>query len=345
MTPLIRAGRKAGRTMTILFSAALLSTCGFLTDDIFPRWLTYVEASVDFRSIAVAQGLGADAYIENLELAPYVIGANDYSKVLVYANGNSTSKLLLLDPESLEHIFTPPFTVGFSRALASVSNGFMCGTQVINPQNPGDAPSATPAWNSPEAKRVFRLGDPVTGYNYAVDPYPSRLGADFREYDPGMNLTANIASRNWHSAGIDTYDVLDAELVNGLSVLASRYGYQAYATSYASSSNYTDILITSVFDSAAVTQTGPFPVSENYAWLTEGGPVAFSHGDSGSDRLVRYSWGTGDFATGAQAEEIDSMDFEDQEDIKLLSFDPSGTWWFMYDRMDGRLYKLRTWWK
>ncbi len=327
--------------MTILFSAALLSTCGFLTDDIFPRWLTYVEASVDFRAIAVAQGLGEDVIIDNLEFAPYVIGTDDYSKVLVYANGNSTYKLLLLDPESLEYKFNPT-SAGFTRALASVSNGFMCGTQVIDPLNPGNIPSATPAWTSGSAVRVFRDGDPVTGLNIVVD-LNSVTTALFRQYSVAWVLGVN-GTRTFDSLA-RSYNIIDADRVNGYSVLGqSQYSPFAFASS---STNFTDFTqnATTVFDQATAIKTGPFPVSESYTWLTEGGPVAFYRGDSGSDRLVRYRWGTGDFATGAQAEEIDSMDFEDDESIKLLSFDPSGTWWYMYDRMDGRLYKLRTWWK
>mgnify|MGYP007064295391 FL=1 len=217
MTPLIRAGRKASLTVAILLSASILSTCGFLTDDIFPRWLSYVEASVDFRAIAIAQGLGEDAYLENLELAPYVTGGTDYSKVLVYANGNSVSRLLLLDTETLEHFYTPPFVAGFNRALASVSNGFMCGTQVVDPLNPGNAPSATPGWTSGSAVRVFRDGDAVTGLNIVVDQN-SVTTALFQQYSAAWGLGAN-GTRNFDGVA-GSYNVIDADRVNGYSVLS-----------------------------------------------------------------------------------------------------------------------------
>jgi len=323
--------------------AALASTCGFLTDDVFPRWLSYVEASVDFRSVAVANGLGDDPAIENMEYAPFVYGGSDYSKVLVYANGNGASKLMLLDPESLEHEVTLNST-DFNRSLASVSNGFMCGTRVVDPVNPTTILPGILTWTDSHSVRAFRVGEAITGFNYAVDPYPTSLGADFREYDSGMTLTANIASRNWDSSGIATYYVQDAEAVNGYSVLASRYGYQGYVASYSVLSDLTNNSILQVFDWVTTTVTGPFPVADQMAWLTDDGPVAYYRGDGRDDRLVRYRWGTGDFATGAQAEEIDSLKF-DTDDIAILSFDPSGAWWFIYDRLDGRLYKLRTWWK
>jgi hypothetical protein len=343
MTPLIRAGRKASLTVAVLLFASLLSTCGFLTDDIFPRWLSYVEASVDFRAIAIAQGLGEDAYIENLELAPYVIGTDDYSKVLVYANGNSVSRLLLLDTETLEHFYTPPFVAGFNRALASVSNGFMCGTQVVDPLNPGNAPSLAHGWVDAFAARVFRVGDPLTGLNFALNTNGSSSQALFEEYPTAWGAATASITRDYDTF-VNIYDSFDAAFVNGYSVLGIRQNYgNGFAASFPTSITFT--AGGTVFDSATATKTGPFPVSEGYAWLTEGGPVAFYRGDRDSDRLVRYKWGTGNFTTGVQAEEIDSLIFEDSEEIKLLSFDPSGTWWYLYDRMDGRLYKLRTWWK
>lgn len=341
MTPFLRGGGNTVRTMTILLSAALLSTCGFLTDDVFPRWLSYVEASVDFRAIAAAQGLGQDAEIANLELAPYVTGGTDYSKVLVYATGNNASRLLLLDPETLDFVFSRT-DVNFTRVLASVTGGFLCGTQVVNPADPGDALTNATAWTSANDVRVFRVGDHVTGLNYAVDPNSPQQPV-FREYSD-LWVAGAIATRSWDSAN-QGYEILDADHTNGYSVL-TRYNYSntGYAATYATDTDFTDNASFWVLDWGTATVTGPFPVSDSHAWLTEGGPVAYNRGDKGDDRLVRYEWGTGDFALGTQSTAIDSLVFED-DDVELLSFDPSGEWWYIYDRMDGRLYKLRTWWK
>jgi len=350
MTRLIRASGKAARMLTILLSVLMLSTCGFLTDDVFPRWLSYVEASIDFRSILIDQGLGADADVENLELASYVIGTDDYSKELVYVSGNGAASLILLDPSDLsfKHARLDDPLLNFNRNLASVTKGFLCGNDVIDPTSatyPIHGNFIT-GWNNPSTVRMFRVGDPITGFNYAVDEYGTSMGADFRQYDDTWLITVNIASRTWDSA-FQMYHLLDSENVNGYSVLAQRNDYgTAYAASYPLFFDFTDNAAMSVFDwGGTTTVTGPFPVSESYAWLTEGGPVAFHRGDNGNDRLIRYAWGTGDFALGTQSTEIDSMAFDNDEDIRLLSFDPSGTWWFLYDRMDGKLYKLRTWWK
>ncbi|MDX9959051.1 MAG: hypothetical protein RBT68_11475, partial [Spirochaetia bacterium] len=116
---------------------------------------------------------------------------------------------------------------------------------------------------------------------------------------------------------------------------------QGYAASFASAGDFT--AGGTVFDLALAVKTGPFPVADDRAWLTAGGPVAFERADKDS-RLVRYKYGTGNFATGAKAEELDSIIFND-DDYRILSFDSSGKWWFVYDYYSGSLYKLRTWWK
>ena len=329
---------------TALVTATMLSTCGFLTSDTFPRWLSYVEASVDFRAIAVAQGLGSDAYIENLEFAPYLTGGTDYSKVLVFATGNGTSRLILLDPDKLSFSFAASDST-FGRSLASVVGGFMSGTAVL------EAISSShpiighfPNWTESSSVKVFRFGDELTGYHYASDQFPTHVGADFREYDSSWSVTANIASRNWDSLS-RTYQLLDSEAVNGMSVLARRSDNgEAYSASFPTANDFTHNTILRVFDDilGIATITGPFPVADDKAWLTADGPIAYYRDKN--NRIIRYRWGTGDFATGARAEELDSLLFDD-DDMQLLSFDPSGTWWFVYDKLSGRLYKLRTWWK
>ena len=320
-----------------LFIVATFSTCDFLTADIFPRWLSYVEASVDFRGILVDQGLGADASIENLEFAPYVTGANDYSKVLVFAVGNGTKRLILLDPENLAFV-EAKYDANMNRVLASVTGSFFCGQTSISPLT--YAVSAGPPWMTGNIGiRVFRVGDPVTGLNYAV--VPGVNNALFTEYDDTLTAVPTHSITGTYDLAGNPYNLLDADFTSNYSLLARR---QDNSNGYAASLTTGTLFTTSnpVFDFAVV-KTGPFPVADDMAWLTEGGPVAYYRGDKGVNRLVRYEWGTGDFTLGTPSTEADSLPF-DSNDMRILSFDPTGTWWFIYDRLDGRLYKLRTWW-
>jgi hypothetical protein len=187
--------------------------------------------------------------------------------------------------------------------------------------------------------RLFRVGIAPAGQNYAVQQ-TSSTQAVFANYDvdwtPGTSVTRNLDSSS------NDYNILDADFVQGYTVLGRRsYGDSGYTASFASALDFT--AGGTVFDSALAVKTGPFPVADDRAWLTAGGPVAFDRSDRVS-RLVRYQYGTGNFATGTTATELDSISI-DEDDIKVLSFDPSGKWWFIYDRYSGRLYKLRTWWK
>ncbi len=261
--------------------------------------------------------------------------------MLVFATGNSAARLLLLEPETLEHSFTPPPLTFFNRTLASVSNGFLCGTQIVDPQNPGNAPSASPAWTNATSVRVFRVGNPGTGLNYVVDP-TSSLVAEFEEYPSAWGAATESISRNFDSV-VGNYSLLDADHTNGYSVLARRHSDgQGYAASFPAAGDFW--AGGTVFDSATAVRTGPFPLADDQTWLTADGPVAYYRADKGVNRIVRYEWGTGDFTLGTPSTETDSLIF-DEDDIRILSFDPTGTWWFIYDRVSGRLYKLRTWWK
>lgn len=342
--------RRAGAAAIALLCLSFLSTCDFLTSDIFPSWLSYVDASVDLRSILKAQGLGDLAVPDTAEYAAWVFGGTDYSKVLVFGAGNGTNRLIILDAATLAFKKSLSDT-GFSRSLAPNANGFLCGSVSVSALDLTTITSAH-VWSNAYSVRVFHVGIGAVGLNYAVDPN-SNQQALFQEYSHDWTTQNHSVTRNFDSLA-DTYEFLDADYVNGYSVLGRRQNdpYLGFVTSFSLSS---DIWPGgTVFDIVGPVQTGPFPVSESWAWLTEGGPVAFVRGNNGSDRLVRYRYGTGEFSSGTfgdfaggytTSEVIDSVSIGDDDEISVLSFDPSGTWWFLYNRRTGILYKLRTWWK
>jgi len=341
--------------LVLLLVVLSLSTCVPWWLDMFPSWYSYVEASVDLRAIMVHQGLGDLAVPFNVEYAPYILGANDYSKVVVAAAGNGTKRLLLLDPYNLEFRHAA-FDGGFDRSLGSVAHGFLSGSRIVDPANPTII-IPSPGWTNPSAVRVYRVGIGATGTNYAVD-VQSSTQLIFTEYNHDFSVGAHL-NRDIDSIGTIGYDLIDADYANGYSVLV-KYRNDIdglwYASAYSEPTNAGFFTVDDIFDTPTDPpyQTGPFPVSDEWAWLTEAGPVAFVRGkDGGSDRLVRYRYGTGsfdlsfgDFSLGfSPSEEIDSIPFEEDEEMQALSFDPSGKWWFAYNWRTGILYKLRTWWE
>lgn len=339
--------RRAAAAALALFCMCFLSTCDFLTADIFPSWFSYVEARVDLRSIMKANGLGELSTLEAVEWAPFVYLGTDYSKVLVFAVGNGSNRVLLLsDSLKLQHVV--PFNTFFGRTLASAVGGFVCGERNISPLD-YSVSGPPPDWVSPESAKIFREGIAPTGLNYVVDQLSSNQ-ARFQEYDLDWTLIPGHDNPRLFDGPGNSYYCLDADLVNGYSVLAQVQSQEyGFATSFPSSADFW--AAGSVFDFNAMWTTGPFRISDGQAWLTSGGPVAFVRGDRDTDRLVRYRWGTGgfttwfDWGTAVEAEVVDSIPFDSDDEVRVLSFDASGTWWFAYDRRTGYLYKLRTWWK
>lgn len=337
--------RRASVAALALFCAGFLSTCDFLTADIFPSWFSYVEARVDVRSIMKANGLGELAEVVTVEYTPYVDGSVDYSAVLVFAAGNGTRRLLVLNADNLAYRDALNHT-NINESVGAAAGNFRCGDALVSPIDLNIVPAPT-AWTNPDTQ-IFRTA--VGGVNYVVRPNSSSQ-ALFEEYTmawiAGPSVTRNYDTPN------NFYNFQDADYVNGWSVLATRqYTSYGFATSFATAGDF--YAGGTVFDNVTALQTGPFRSDENGAWLTSGGPVAINRGDRRTDRLVRYKWGTGgfttffgDFSSGNfwTSEELDSIPFDDDEELRVLSFEPSGRWWFAYDRRTGYLYKLRTWWK
>jgi hypothetical protein len=346
-------GRRASAAALALFCAGFLSTCDFLTADIFPSWFSYVEARVDLRSVMKANGLGDLAVPLNVEYAPYNLGAVDYSKVLVIAAGNATKRLFLLDPNTLQ-LKNTVFDPAFEQSLASAANGFMCGTRIVDPAAPTIITNSF-AWTNPSGVRLYRVGIGGTGINYVVD-INSPIQFKMTKIDWNFSSTLSSCDRDVDTT-LHSYYLADADYCNGFSVLVvhqTEYNGRRYANAYSRPDDLHFAGAGSIFSSAfSPEHTGPFPVSEEKAWLTEGGPVAFLRGDRDTDRIIRYRYGTGqfsttfgDFASGfAPAQEIDSIPFDEDGELRIFSFEPSGKWWFVYNARTGYLYKLRTWWK
>ncbi len=293
-----------------------------------------------------AEGLGELAEVVTLEYTPYDDGSADYSAVLVFAAGNGTRRLIVLNAENLA--FRDALNhLNINESVGAAAGNFRCGDALISPIDLNIVPAPPPAsWSNP-GTQIFRTA--VGGINYVVRPNSS--SALFEEYSMAW-IAGPSVTRNYDAIP-NNYNLQDADYVNGWSVLATRqdqpYGF---ATSFASAANF--YAGGTVFDNVGALQTGPFRSDENHAWLTSDGPVAFSREDRRTDHLVRYRWGTGGFSTFfgdftpgnfSTSEEIDSIPFDDTDELRVLSFDASGTWWFIYERRTGYLYKLRTWWK
>jgi len=82
----------------------------------------------------------------------------------------------------------------------------------------------------------------------------------------------------------------------------------------------------------AAYQGGEFGSDFGSVWLTVDGPVVKSYANNGVTLTLKPFSGSDEDYT-----------VSDMSDASF-SFDPSGEYWFLYDKKTGRLSKLRTWW-
>jgi len=322
-----------------------LSSCSFLTWDIFPSWLSYWDASYDLRAEIrdFSGGVLDDPqsyYVEYIE----TVGGPSYIAVLLFYD--SGGRLVLLDPADMSRIAAVEST-SFSPLLAAGSGGdIVCGQVSID-------------------TTTYTASTGPSSLGYGSRQWLVRVGPYSDQYVVGCDSNSLVSKRKdnltWTSpttlgdsdVAIAPYPTTSWNLVDGetaitgvgANLLFSYYGgteQVGYAAYYSLSSDIEGV--TEIIGSSATEVTGPFPMDDGLAWITSGGPVAYNRRDNGNDRLVRYQFGSGNVSTGIYSTDLDYFAM-DRDDMDILSFDPSGNYWFVYSRDSGRLMKLRTWWK
>jgi len=339
--------RRAAPAVLTLFCAGFLTTCDFLTSDIFPSWLSYAEARFDLETAAV-DFVTASNPLNGIDVE-YIRTLSGEDLIVVLFMGNTNRRLLILDPGDLETLATLNDAANFTPFLGAASDGNLaCGTRSIDPVTYATSPGAN-IGVSGSRQWVLRTGAGSDQYligfdNGLFNVQRHKYNFDWTNYigvTSGTTWAAPYPLSPWYLVDCET-DTLGT----GANFLFAYYG-GPNQIGFASYFNATAAIEANPRDflNAASDLTGPFPMDEGRAWLTSGGPVAFVRGDKGTDRLVRYKFGTGNVSTGTESTILDSIPIDDDDELTVLSFDPSGTWWFAYDRRTGFLYKLRTWWK
>lgn len=326
-----RAPRRASRASLVIRALAaslLLSACDFIGLDMFPPELMSIEASLDIAPSLAASGLSGPYTVERSERLTTTGGE---SALFVFAHGSNGSRLLILDPESLElrAVRTSP---DFSRFLGTDDVGnFVCGASRVAPGTFVVTP-AVYAFVAPQAA-----------------DFPRSVAFIVAE---GGGTFTNLAFRNKTDGSLvptttqtpvspaTYFELLDAETWGGHTFLLARRNDSSGGLIAVDLPGGTPAalmtLLTGVFLSTQPTVAITTVAAADFdrAWLTEDGIVAFAR-DKDS-RLVRYAYGSGD--------ELDHKSV--RSDWKEgASFDPSGDSWYYYDRYDSRFYRLRSWWK
>ncbi|MBU0928564.1 MAG: hypothetical protein KKA67_12500 [Spirochaetes bacterium] len=326
--------------------ATLATACGLVGDDGFPPWLSYAESGASMAAAASEAGIGGLRSISRLEYVPFVsAGGIGEALVVAYLLGEEGEALVALDPTTMlvrkawKRASIPPLD-GIGHNVKGTSVGFLSGRLEFDPADLDAAPLAIPTGAPPENGRIFTSGP--AGGNYLIardDSIPGEYRLAVSSFSPAYLPLGSSPPRALDSA--NTYfEIVDAEyldpwfrvlVVTGSGGSSESRGYVVSFQSEAAMLGPDPLL-----EDADAQVTGPFPMGGRLGWLTVDGVVALSYGDR--TRLARYGY-------GYPLALLDEVACGDGQDYSFLSFDPGGAWWFLHDRLRGRAYKLRTWWR
>jgi len=327
----------AAAAVGLLAAAVLqLSSCAFLGLDMFPTDLKNVEASFDLDDGLSAKGLSV-RYVQAIEQVKATTG-EEYVVVLV--DTDQGSRLVMLDA-GLSQIEALRSDAGYGRMILADNGGnVVCGRVKI--------PAATPTGTSTLITETSITDYSVRGYPGSASNYALKSAS----YSTINLLTFPGSAGEWGTSGTTTADLFSTPATSYyqladilyigesspfalLFIVKDQGGNRPFAIRYDAPSSFLSGMATYATSTAASTAMLP-SVSDDDAWLTADGIIGVES-DKGAPRLIRYEYGTGD--------ELDSLSLNSSTDGACYSFEPEGRYWYRYDGIAGRLYKLRTWWK
>ncbi len=334
---------------TLLALAAILaSSCDLLSGDIFPSWLPYVEARADLAAAAAEAGIGTLRNLDTVEYVSFTDTADaDKSKILAYLRGLDGEALVAFEPAGMGFVApwvkapepgTPLFALG--PRIIQTSAGFTAGQLAFNLENMNN-PEALPVQLSNAFSQdgiVLAIGSPIGYFQIRAmyDDATLKNRIEILKYDdsiiPGIPTARLLELAGRINYLVDAQYYENADLTEGVFRILVKTDTGVQAFSFAS-----DAALVLAPDAPEI--TGPVPMSDSTAWLTADGVVTINHNQN--TYLARYAYGW----TVADVDPTDTLQLTgNTEAYQIMSFDASGTWWFLYDRLAQQLYALRTWW-
>jgi hypothetical protein len=320
-----------------LIVALGLSGCDYLLEDPYGGYLQEAAAFTDLRG-ALAPGFELDM-VEGMTIAK----AGDRTFLfarLVDTSGSAVFRSL--DPSSLEQAgFSAAASGNPFRACSDSNSELVVGAHSYYPSTLSEDSGAAP----PEG---WILADIALGRNYL---FPAALAAsatlECRSYDGRWENPA-VTQRPFDSGGGQWRVARAVRLGDGSAVILAFSGEggtgsikAARYPSVGAFASSTDAAIggTSASSSASVdvdSSVGGIAAQDGVAaWATEQGLVVLVSDSGGYYRFERYGY------DGRSA--LDDYRVSARHDARFY-FEPSGSFWYLYDRASGRLYRLRTWW-
>jgi hypothetical protein len=315
----------------VALAALILSGCHYLLDDVYGNYLQYAEAQADLRD-----EFGASLDLDTIE--GMSIAATG-SKTLLFVEAldrEGASLVRALDPLSLSlDAFSADAPASTFGAASDANAEFVIGTKAFFPSTMSVDIAASPA-------EGILVADVAAGRNYlfpaAEAPSPTLR---FRSYDASWGGSVEL-SRPFSSGGESWIVARATVLGDGRFALIAFAGSSgkgiARAAAYPSVADF-------VASASPALAASPISLDSSLggigsraglsAWATTDGAVAIESDSGGRIRLARYGYGDG--------LEKDGFELSSRQDMRFY-FEPSGRYWYLFERGSGRLYRLRTWW-
>jgi hypothetical protein len=317
----------AAASVAAVFAAAFLAaSCSYFTDDPYPDSAQRLLARTDFDSIlreapggSKLQDFGAFSYVKSPAGAAFFVGvhAKDGADLFLSLDGDR------LDEPVIYPSLAPESVVSYDASGMFIASDWLIST------------SRAPLYSQAFTASPFFLSEGSRNYNLALGG-PSILKIE--AYDSGY---APIAAPTILIAAAGSWNLVSTAQAGGWYCLlfqdGSSNGYRGFRIESIKTlyDKAAALAWSSLFDDANVPAAckGPlFQADYNSAWLTKDGVVTRSYVDNGVEFTLNAFSGSDESYTASKGGEDNYY------------FEPSGKYWFVYGRSDGRLSKLRTWW-
>jgi hypothetical protein len=304
----------------------LFSSCSYLTGGPYPAYDQRIVAMTDFNA-AVKAASGGSA-LQQLYSVEYLESKLSSGVFAVLGTEDGAQRLVTLDGGSLgapvAYAFGAGTLFGMSTGFGlSASGDYVRGQVALKWDTRVQEP-----YNPPSHGILLSEG----GGNYCFSASGSSLSID--SYDSSWGSPA-VATKAIANAG--TWTLVSAGQGGGYYSFLFHHeetqAFRAFRTTSVASMPWT-----SLFDDPTVSaddKTAEFSAESYSLSITADGPVSVSYSNNG---LV---FSLLNFGASASTSTYTIKNTGSQ----TYYFEPSGSYWFMYDQTTGRLSKLRTWWK
>lgn len=334
----MKAIRAAALLLLILPLLACLSSCDYLLGDSYPAYTQRMGAWIDLDDAAKAASGGSP--IQDVGRINYLESSGSSAVFVEYRTKDGFHRLLSLDGESLAAPVGYLLGNSFAEVGLAASGHYVffssSGWVALRPDSRAVDGSYSAAL-SPLSVYSYSALVNEAGSNYFFF-LMGNANQNIDLYDAAFTL---VGVRPWLNIPIGP----SVSLWDNVSI-GQGGGYYCFLFRIYNTNDFRAFRTpsigampawTSLFDDPAVPsgyKSAAFSADQSRVWITADGPVTATNDNNGLVFSLRKFGASGSTSTYTLKDESSAT----------FSFEPSGRYWFMYEKSSGRLYKMRTWW-